>query len=290
MFLLLIPVVIGQAAGEVNRLVESLFAYGLGSGTVRALFLATRLVQLPLSIFGAATAVAILPTLSRSGARNDRDEMREVLLGGLRQSFFLIVPAMFGLMILARPIIQLLFERGEFGPEATTMTATAATISAAGLLSFAWVKVLATGFYAMQNTRTPVIIASACMILNVLLVLVLIGPLGYKGLALATALSYTINAMLLYGFLWQAIGPLYDSPFVSATLRIACATMLTAAAAYAAHEGMLNALGDATVWARLANTAAAIAAAIGVYLAACRMMKVEELEGFVRAFQRRVLK
>jgi putative peptidoglycan lipid II flippase len=288
MFLLLVPVIIGQAAGEINRLVESLFAYGLGAGTVRALFLATRLVQLPLSIFGSATAVAILPTLARSGSRNATDEMREVLITGLRQSFFLILPSMVGLMVLARPIVRLLFEFGEFGPDATTMTATAVTISSAGLLSFAWVKVLATGFYAAQNTRTPVIIASASMGLNILLILVLIGPLGYKGLALATAISYTINAALLYFALWQTVGPLYNAAFTSALVRIACATMLMAAAAYVTHRSLLAAIGDDTKWTQLINTGAAIGAAIVVFLAACRALKVEELDGFVRAFQRRL--
>ncbi len=288
MFLLLIPVIIGQAAGEINRLIESLFAYGLGAGTVRALFLATRLVQLPLSIFGSATAVAILPTLARSGSRNATGEMREVLISGLRQSFFLVVPSAVGLMVLARPIVQLLFERGEFGSDATTMTATAAVISSAGLLSFAWVKVLATGFYAAQNTRTPVIIASASMIMNVLLILVLIGPLGYKGLALSTALSYTINAALLYVFLWQKVGPLYNPAFLSAILRIGCATMLMAAAAYATHDGLHAAIGDASIGPRLITTLTAIAAAVVVYAAACKMLKVEEFEGFLRAFRRRL--
>jgi len=272
----------------VNRLVDSLFAIGLGTGTVRALFLATRLVQLPLSIFGSATAVAILPTLARSGSRNDTTEMRDVLISGLRQSFFLVVPSMFGLIVLARPIVQLLFERGEFGEDGTTMTATAVVISAAGLLSFAWVKVLATGFYARQNTRTPVVIASLSMIMNVLFIFALIGPLGYRGLALATTLSYTINAGLLYVFLWNAVGPLYNATFLSALLRIACATMLMCAGAYVTHAGLLNALGDASIWTRLVNTSTAIGVGVVVYVIACQVLNVEELSAFVRAFRRRV--
>ncbi len=288
MFLLLLPVIIGQAAGEVNRLVESLFAYGLGAGTVRALFLATRLVQLPLSIFGSATAVAILPTLSKSGSRNATAEMRDVLVTGLRQSFFLVVPSMAGLMVLAQPIVQLLFERGEFGPDATAMTATAVVISSAGLLSFAWVKVLATGFYAAQNTRTPVVIASLSMVFNVLLILVLIGPLGYRGIVLSSTISYTINAALLYVFLWNAVGPLYNPAFFYGILRIACATMLMSAAAYAAHEVMFRALGDATLWTQLTNTATAIAAAVAVYAVAAHLLKIEEFDAFLRAFRRRL--
>lgn len=287
-FLLLVPVVIGQAAGEVNRLVDSFFAYGLGTGVVRALFLASRLVQLPLSIFGSATSVAILPTLSRAHARGARDEVRAVLLSGLRQSFFLTVPAMAGLMALARPVVELLFERGHFDAAATTITATAVVISGAGLLSFAWLKVCSTGFYAMGNTRTPVVFSSASMILNVLLILVLIGPLGYKGLALATTISYTVNAALLFAFLWRAVGPLYDGPFVSSLLRIASASLLMGGAAYVLHAQLAGALGHATLGARLAITLGPIAAGIAVYAGLCRAMKVEELDGFVQAFRRRL--
>jgi putative peptidoglycan lipid II flippase len=286
-FLLLVPVIIGQGAGQVNRLVESLFAYGLSAGTVRALFLATRLVQLPLSIFGSATAVAILPTLARSGSRDETADMREVLIAGLRQSAFLIVPSMFGLMVLGQPIVQL-FERGEFGAEGTAMAATAIVISAAGLLSFAWVKVLATGFYAAQNTRTPVIIASSCMLFNVLLMLVLVGPLGYRGLPLATTVSYTINAVLLYVFLSQAIGPLYSPAFISALVRIGCATMIMCAAAYVTHEILVAALGNATIWPRLVNTTGAIASAVVAYGVAGYMLKIEDLASFLHAFRRRV--
>ena len=163
----MLPVVFGQAAGEINRLVDILFAASLPEeGTVRALFLSNRLVQLPLSIFGVATSIAILPTMSRFAAREDYAQIRETLLMGLRQSFFLILPAMLGLMIMGEPIIQLLFERGEFAAEDTARTHAVLVIYAAGLLAFAWVKVCVTGFYAIKNTRTPVIIAHASMLLN----------------------------------------------------------------------------------------------------------------------------
>ncbi len=287
-FLLLVPVIVGQAAGEVNRLVGTLFAAGLpGSGTVRALFLADRLVQLPLSVFAVATSVAILPTLAKSCARGAMDEVRTVLLIGLRQSFFLTVPAMAGLLVLARPIVQLLFERGEFDAAATQMTSNAVVIYALGLLSFAWLKVCVTGFYAVQNTRVPVVIASAAMLFNILLNFVLVGPLGYKGLAMATTLSFTLNAGFLYLFLWQRVGPLYDTKFISALIRMICAAALMAGVAWAMHNRIEAALGDATLLARASATLSAIAAGALAYAGLCRAMRVEELDGFINAFRRR---
>ena len=144
---LMLPVVFGQAAGEVNRLVDILMAASLpAEGTVRAMFAANRLVQLPLSIFGVAISISILPTLSRQGAREDFAQLRETLLMGLRLSFFLVVPAMLGLMIMGGPIVRLFFERGEFAASDTERTQAVLIIYAAGLLSFAWVKVCVTGF------------------------------------------------------------------------------------------------------------------------------------------------
>jgi len=288
-FVLLVPVMVGQAAGEVNRLVGTLFAAGLpDAGTVRALFLADRLVQLPLSVFGVATSVAILPTLSKSRARGAMDEVRSVLMNGLRQSFFLTVPAMAGLIALAHPIVQLMFERGEFDAAATNMTATAVTIYACGLLSFAWLKVCVTGFYAAQNTRVPVIVASASMLFNILLNFVLVGPLGYKGLAIATTISFTLNAVFLYMLLWQRVGPLSDAAFLSALLRMLCAAVLMAVAAWAVQDRIAYALGDETFFARLAATGTAVLAGAIAYAGFCRALAVPELDAFAHAFSRRV--
>lgn len=288
MFLLLIPVVFGQAAGEVNRLVDTLFAASLpDEGTVRSLFLANRLVQLPLSIFAVATSVAILPTLSRSGARNAHEEIRETLLLGLRQSAFLVVPALAGLMVMGQPIVRLLFERGYFNPGDTRMTATALVIYAAGLLSFAWVKVCVTGFYAVQNTRTPVLIATGSMLFNILLNFALVGPLGYAGLALATTIAYTVNALFLYLFLWNRFGPLYDGAFVSTLIRIAAATLGMVAVTYAVYVNLFGFLGDEGLAARLIVTLGPIAAAIATYLGLSRALHIEELGGFTSILRRR---
>lgn len=288
-FLLLIPVVLGQAAGEVNRFVGTLFAAGLPeAGTVRALFLADRVVQLPLSIFGVATSVAILPTLAKSRARGDNDEVRSVLLNGLRQSFFLVVPAMAGLIVLAQPIVRLMFEYRNFDAAATQMTATAVVIYAFGLLSFAWLKVCVTGFYAAQNTRIPVIVASASMLFNILLNFVLIGPLGYKGLAIATTISFSVNAIFLYLLLWQRVGPLYDAAFGSALIRMVCAAVLMAGIAWMVQDRLEAVLGSEGLLARLGAAGSAIAAGVLAYAGFCRAMGVPELDVFARAFSRRL--
>ncbi|HDP35376.1 MAG TPA: murein biosynthesis integral membrane protein MurJ, partial [Candidatus Hydrogenedentes bacterium] len=195
---LLLPVVFGQAAGEVNKLVDRFFAMSLGEDTVLALYISNRLVQLPLAIFGVAVAVAILPALSQSHAQRDAEKQRSLMLFGLRQSFFLSLPAMVALIVLREPVIRLIFERGEFDAAATERAAGALFYAGMGLVSFAWVKVLVQGFYARHDTRTPVVVAASCMLLNIALNLALVRPMGYQGLALSTSISFTVNFVALY--------------------------------------------------------------------------------------------
>ena len=210
-FLLLLPVIFGQAAGEVNKLVDSFFAYGLGVGVVSALFFANRLIQLPLSVFGMAVAVAILPTAAKSGAEKDDAAVRATILYGLRASTFLILPAMIGLMVLAEPLVFLLFQRFEFDPVVAGMCAQALLLYAIGLPAFAWVKVGVNGFYAIQRPGVPVVVASISMVLNIVMNFLLVGPLGYKGLALSTSIAFLVNFLLLYILLSRRFGLLMDS-------------------------------------------------------------------------------
>jgi len=232
-FWLLTPVILGQAAGEVNKLVDMFFAYSLEHGTVTALFYANRLIQLPLAIFGMATALAILPDMARAGAKRDDAAIRAMLVEGLRRMTFLVLPSMVGLMVLGQPIVRMLFERGEFGAADTLRTANAMFFYTLGLLAFAAVKVGIQGFYAVQNTRTPVIVASGSMLLNILLNCLLIGPMGYQGLALATTLSYFVNAFFILALLGRRFGALMDAASFRALLCMVFAATLMGGGAYA---------------------------------------------------------
>ncbi len=285
---LLGPVIVGQAAGEVNKLVDSMFAYSLEHGTVRALFYANRLIHLPLAIFGIAVSVAILPAISRAAARKADGEIHDTLLHGLRQTFFLVGPAMVGLMVLAPPIVRLLFERGEFGPEATLRTAAALRYYAVGLIAFAWVKVCVQGFYAEQNTKTPVIVASGSMLLNILLNCVLVGPMGFRGLALSTSAAFIVNFVLLYLLLSDRYGVLWDRDTARSIGRMLFAIAVMAFIAWAFGARAESFFGIETLRARAIGALLPIAAAALAYLGLCRVLRLEELEHFLSAFRRRV--
>lgn len=288
MFVLLGPIVVGQAAGEVNKLVDITFAYKSEAGAVTWLYNANRLVQLPLTIFGFATAAAVLPAATRAAARNKFDEMRDVIMQGLRQSFFMVVPSMVGLIVLGKPIVKLLFGWGEIGNERDiSNTAIATAILAAGLLSFAWVKVTVSGFFAVKDTRSPVIISTGSMILNMILCALWVKPYGYKGLACATTISYTVNFLALYTLLGARHGALWDGPFVTALVRMSAATAGMAAVAYATYAALLRVAPGGSIAERLLHAGAPIAAGAAAFFALCWMFGVSELHSFARLVSRR---
>ena len=286
-FTLLVPVLIGQATGEVNKLVDALFAAKLQNATVSALYFANRLVQLPLSVFGFATAAAILPTLSAAASRDDIDGLRDTLMHGLRQTLFLVLPSALGLILLGRPIIRLLFERGNFSAELGERTATALAIYAVGLLSFAGVKVAVTGFYAVKDTKTPVIVASISMLLNIALNCAFVRGLGYKGLALATTISFTVNFVVLYILLCERFGRLWNPVFLNALHRIFWATLMALVVAYVVHRKIAAVFAGDGVGEKAACALVPIAAAVVSYAGLAWLMGIEELRQFAHMLRRR---
>ncbi|HNY85034.1 MAG TPA: murein biosynthesis integral membrane protein MurJ [Candidatus Hydrogenedentes bacterium] len=275
--LLMLPVIAGQSAGEVNKVIERMFAASLGMDKVVALYASNRLVQLPLSVFGVAVSVAILPSISRAMARGEVGVVRDTLMHGFRQSFFLVFPAMVGLVALREPLVRLLFERGKFGPEDTRLAADALGYAALGLLSFSWVKVSIQGFYAAQQTHIPVIAATAAMVLNILLNIALVRPMGYLGLALSTSISYTVNFLVVYALLCRKYGRLWDAGFAGALGRMLLASLLMGACAAWVSGAAAAHLGTVSLLARAAGVFVSIGAAVGVYFGACALLRVSEM-------------
>ncbi len=291
MFALLGPIVIGQAAGEVNKLVDLMFAYKSGAGAVTWLYSANRLVQLPLTIFGFATAAAVLPAASRAAARNDHGEMREVIRQGLRQSFFMVLPSMIGLIVLGTPIVKLIFGWGQTRSATDIEGITTATvIYATGLLAFAWVKVTVSGFFAVKDTRSPVIISSGSMILNMILCALWVKPYGYQGLAWATTISYTANFVALYALLSVRHGALWDGPFLTALVRMSAATAGMATVGYATYVGVSRFVPNDGIVERLVQAGLPIAASVGAFLLFAWMFGVTELHSFAQLVTRRFSK
>ena len=200
-FRLFIPVTFGAAVFQINTLVGNLLASLQPEGSVSYLYFADRLVQFPLGIFGIAVATAVLPILSRQAATDRIAELKETLAYSMSMVWFVLTPAMVGLIVLREPIVALLFQRGAFDLVATRLTAQALLYYSIGLWAFAAVRIVIAAFYARQDTATPVRAAAVSVLANVVLGVILMQPMGHAGLALALSLS----SMLNFGFLVFAL-------------------------------------------------------------------------------------
>ncbi|MDE0809029.1 MAG: polysaccharide biosynthesis C-terminal domain-containing protein, partial [Alphaproteobacteria bacterium] len=213
---------------------------------------ADRVNQLPLGVVGVAIGTALLPTLSRQIRAGKDREAQDSQNRGLELGMLLTLPAAAGLMVLARPIVQVLFERGAFSPEAADQTALALAAYAAGLPAFVLIKVFQPGFFARQDTRTPVKVAAFAVILNLILNLILMQYYAHVGLAMATAISAWVNAAAL-ALLLNRRG--YYSIHNRATSRVA----RTLAASGVMALGLLTATEPLWEWLNGTNLEAAVA-------------------------------
>jgi len=227
------PSVLGLAVTQLNVIVNTFLASYLPEGSISYLYYADRLLEFPMGVFAIAIATAVLPSLSEEAARGDREAVKETFSFALRLTFFVILPAMAGLIVLRRPILNLLFQRGAFSAFSTEMTAQALFYYALGLVAFAGVRIIVPVFYSLQDTRTPVKAAILALVANALLGVGLMGPLKHGGLALATSLSAGANFAVLCILLRRRIGPLGARRILRSFAKNLAASALMGAAAYA---------------------------------------------------------
>lgn len=195
---LMIPALFGVSVGQLNLLFDTFIASFLMTGSISWLYYSDRLLEFPLGLFGIAIATVILPTLSRNHVGKDDRSFSANMDWAVRMVCVLGVPAAAGLIVLAEPMLMVIFTRGAFSFADATMASYSLIAYATGLLSFMLVKVLAPGFFSRQDTKTPVKFGIFCMLANMVFNLILAIPYGYVGLAIATSLSATLNAILLY--------------------------------------------------------------------------------------------
>ncbi|HEX6144061.1 MAG TPA: murein biosynthesis integral membrane protein MurJ [Geminicoccaceae bacterium] len=226
LFLLILPGVFGAGVAQVGSLADTFFASLLPAGAISFLYYADRLAQLPLGVIGVAVGTALLPLLARQLRAGEVDAALASQNRAIELALLLTLPAAFALIVLGEPIVHVLFERGAFGAHDTAETARTLAAYALGLPAYVLVKVLAPGFFAREDTVTPVKIALAALIVNVVLMLVLIWPLAQVGIALATALSSWLNALLLAWLLHRDGLLRPDARLRRRTVRIGLATLV----------------------------------------------------------------
>lgn len=226
---LMIPALFGVSVSQINLLLDTFIASFLQTGSISWLYYSDRLLEFPLGLFGIAIATVILPSLSSSHVTQSKEYFAKTLDWGMRMVCILGFPAMLGLIVLAEPMLRVLFMRGEFVSHDVVMASMSLWAYGSGLLSFMMVKILAPGYYARQDTRTPVKFGMIAMVSNMVLNIIFAIPYGYVGLAIATSISATLNAGLLWFGLYQKGIYQKQQDSVSVLLRIMLAALVMAA-------------------------------------------------------------
>ena len=200
------PIAIGSAAGQIAMFFDRYFASQMTEGTIAGMNFAVKIVGFPQQLFVTAIATVIFPLFASQFASKNRAAMKRSVGTGLQMVIFLTLPSAFGLCMLAGPIVQTLFERGAFTPEATVLCAQLLPYAAAGLVALAANVVLTRYLYACGEVRTAIVISVATVALNVILSVIWKGPLGPRGLLLANAVSQTLQTFAFVAVAWRALG------------------------------------------------------------------------------------
>ncbi len=195
---LMIPALFGVSVSQINLLLDTFIASFLVTGSISWLYYSDRLLEFPLGLFGIAIATVILPALSKKHVNAEGEGFGRTMDWGVRAILLLGLPAMMGLIVLAQPMLMVLFMRGAFSISDVEMASYSLVAYGSGLLSFMLIKVLAPGYYARQDTKTPVRYGIIAMVSNMGFNIIFAVPFGYVGLAIATSLSALLNASLLY--------------------------------------------------------------------------------------------
>ncbi len=285
------PAVIAASAVQVNVMVNARFASELpGDGPVSWLGYAFRLMQLPLGIFGVAIGTVTLPLVSRSAAAGDTAQFRSALARGMRLAFLLTGPSTIGLIMLARPIMSLLYEHGHFNSVDAAQTAAALQYYAIGLAAYSGIKVLAPAFYAIDKRTTPMMVSFASIGINLLLnwLFTFKLGLGHRGLALSTGCVALINFSALY-FLMRRETKLLETRLMIRTLaRLLPACILLALVCWAGQHWVLAGWAHFAVPVRALSLLSVIAVGTVVFFGAAIVCRVEEMTDLTKLVKRKL--
>jgi len=281
----MIPGSIGVAAFQINVLVTQLLAFGVHEPIVAAFNFAVRLMEFPQGIFGISLATYLLPTLSGLAAEKDYGEFRRTLREGLGYVLFLNMVSAALLVVLAEPMIRLLFEWGRFSRAATPEVALALACLAPGLVAYSVVNILARAFYALGNTRTPMQISVFCLVVNLGFAVLLLPTFHAAGLGVANAITSYLNAALLLYALRRRLGRLDLRPLLRPLIWVIVATMLAGLVAWGTSALWSARFSDDALPGRLGAVFVPLTVAVAVYLVlllAARVSMVKDLLSVMR--------
>jgi putative peptidoglycan lipid II flippase len=288
--LLMGPAVIAASTTQVNVLVNSMFASTLGDGAIFSLAIAFRLMQLPLGLFGVALGTVTLPLLSRLVVAGKTPEFRSELARAIRWGLLLTLPSMLGLMLLAEPIISVLYQHGKFNAAQAAQAAGALRFYAIGLGGYAALKVLVNAFYAIDRRKTPMLVSFVAVGLNLLFNWIFTFRLGWgaQGLAFSTGCVATFNFLLLYFLMQKQLKGLESRRLLLMLAKLALAGVPLAAVCAASSRWLLADWQHQALLPKIAALLFTVIAGAGLFAASGILLHIEELKELRDAFMRRL--
>ncbi len=286
--LLMGPGTLGLAATQINIFVNTLLATGQGTGAASWLNYAFRLMYFPIGLFGVSIGTAVLPAVSRHAADNDRAAIRATVSHGLSMMLMLNIPATLGIFVLARPIVELLFEHGRFMPSDTEATAAALRFYALGLIGYSAARIVSPTFYALRQSRIAVGASISAIILNVVLSVALVDALGFRGLALAASLAALINGVLLIVLLGRRLDGIDGGHLFTVAWKTTAAAAIMAAAAWGVHGLLVSHFPGANLGLRALRVGAAISTGVAVLAVAVKIVRIREFDDAISAVASRL--
>lgn len=275
-----IPVIIGVAINDVNAIIDRTLASDLVTGSISALNYGNKLNGLVLSIFVSAVTTVIFPLLSKESNKGNIDGIKRIMGEGINLILIITIPTTVGLFILAKPIIEVVFERGAFTADATVMAAQALKFYALGLIASSLQLLLTRVYYSLQNTKMPMIAGVLSVGINVILNLILVRYMAHGGLALATSIAITIATLFLFYSLKQKIGSLGTIEYIKCGIKSGVASSIMGLVAYTLYHGLYSKLRVSKLF-NLISLVAAVGVAVIVYIILCYLLRIKEIRAIL---------
>ncbi len=291
--LLIIPSTAGLAVAQINIFISTILASYLAEGSITYLYYSMRLIQFPIGIFGVAMGMAVLPALSEYSVKGEMEKVKEDFSFALRLLFFITVPAMVGLISLNVPIVSTLFQRGKFEYAATIGTSDALMFYSLGIWAIVGVRVITATFYSMQDTKTPVKVAAAAMIINVIFSLFLMKPMKHNGLAFANAIASSCNFILLFYFLRKKLGGIGTKRILNSFTKTFIASAIMGLVGWFIARNEICSISE--IWAlsgyglkKAVYLGSAIIICCGIYMLLSYLLKSEELGYIIERIKEKI--
>lgn len=289
MLWLIMPVLIGVAVNQINTIVDRTIASTLVEGSISALNYATKLNQFVMGMFIVSISSVVYPMLSKLSTENNREKFNETIAKSVNTVTLLVIPISAGAIVLAEPIVRLLFQRGEFDERATYMTAIALTFYSIGMIGYGLRDILGKVFYSLQDTRTPMVNGVIAMVLNITLNILFVKftNMQIAGLAFATSISALVTIILLFINLKIKIGQFGGKQILSVMIKSIVSALIMAVVAKLAYNLLFGILGEGFIQEALTFIVAVAVGAL-TYGGAIIILKVEEVNLILDKFKEKI--